>query len=124
MHHMLTEDAAQALEALDEGAWMNTAHRVARELIAAGLAFDGWGRLEISESGRRAARGQMPAAPRFELPPPPQPVKFSEPQMRSGKLTWSRDRAARAAGAANGATDVWVEARWVAAFMDAYEVGN
>ncbi|UQD96120.1 hypothetical protein [Bradyrhizobium japonicum] len=144
MHHMLTEEAAQALEALDEGAWMNTTHRVARELIAAGLAFEGWGRLEISESGRRAARGSGAARrafiiddpniaeigdrtePRrtFELPPPPQPVKFSEPQMRSENLTWSRDRAARAAGDANGATDVWVEARWVAAFMDAYEAGN
>lgn len=132
MHHMLTEEAELALEALEHGAVMNTTHRVARELIAAGLAFDGWGKLEISETGRRASRAARfetpanshPATP-FELPPlAGEPVKFTAPHMRSEKLTWSRERAARAAGAANGATDCWVEPRWVAAFMDAYEAQN
>lgn len=141
MHHRLTEEAAAALDQLEQGAVMNCMHTVARELIAAGLAIDGWGKLEITEAGRRvtrqsAMRSYVISDPNianmgdrnepFSLPPlapdlPLDPVKFSEPQMRSQKLAWSRHRAARAAGIANGATEVWVEPRWVEAFMDAYE---
>lgn len=36
-------------------------------------------------------------------------------------LTWSRSRAMKAAGVANGVAGVWVEARWVEAFLSAYE---
>ena len=37
-----------------------------------------------------------------------------------GRL-WSRDRAIKAAGVANGKTGTWVDASWVKAFMDEYE---
>jgi len=134
MHHMLTEEAAAALEQLDDGACMNTTHRLARELIAAGLAFDGFGRLEISEAGRRARRGSTARAfviddpniadlspkpaPKFELPPvAPEPellaVETRDPSTKS--------RVMRAAGVANGKCGIWVDQLWMAAFIEAFE---
>lgn len=52
----LTADHLAALEGLDRGLAFNTTHTIARELIAAGLAFSDWGRLAITEAGRIAAR--------------------------------------------------------------------
>jgi len=37
------------------------------------------------------------------------------------KMVWSRERAQRAAGVANGKTGVWTDDKWVLAFMDAYD---
>jgi hypothetical protein len=34
---------------------------------------------------------------------------------------WSRDRAVKAAGEANGRSGLWVDEKWVACFLDAYE---
>lgn len=52
----LSKEAVAALVDLEHGATMNCMHTIARELIAEGYAFDGWGQLEITEMGRRAAR--------------------------------------------------------------------
>lgn len=169
---MLSEQASSALVDLDNGARMNCIHTVARELIAAGMAFDGWGKLEITEMGRRAARslrsfttdnpnianmGDM-NQPMFETPlnshqiPDPDfvlapiaPLAVREnvvisrtpdpdaadmvdrnkptlaPQLEKLGLAWSRERATRAAGLANGEVGIWVDERWVSAFLDAYE---
>jgi hypothetical protein len=65
-----------------------------------------------------------PLAPELPPEPEPVPVKISEPETRSQKLAWSRHRATRAAGIANGRNGVWVEPGWVEAFMDAYEAGE
>jgi len=176
----ISRDAVRTLLELEHGGRFNCIHSIARELISEGYAFDGWGKLEITEMGRRAARtfrsftttsdgvanmGDM-NQPKFETPinshgiEDPDPVilpdlvvrgvtagKMMEPpdslpvepatmnveskrggetfevspQMDLRKLTWSRDRAMKAAGVANGAQEVWVGASWVRAFMEAYE---
>jgi hypothetical protein len=147
MHHKLTEEADAALAALDQGAVMNCMHTTARELIAAGLAFDGWGKLEITESGRRTVRsGDMVRSfvvddpnianlhvesrrggEMFELAPIAPEIAgtgdLNEPMRTVSEvsLPWSRQRAIQAAGLANGSTGIWVDQRWVAAFLDAYE---
>jgi hypothetical protein len=145
----LSQPAVLALIELEHGASFNCMHTISRELIEGGFAFDGWDKLEITEMGRRAARtfrsfkasdpnisnmGDL-NEPMFTTPldshgvtpfkllpvapqPPPQPQP--DPQPPSG-LPWSRDRAMRAAGIANGAQEPWVASAWVQAFMDAYE---
>lgn len=40
---------------------------------------------------------------------------------RRRDLAWDRDRVRKAAGVANGACGVWVEAAWIEAFMKAFE---
>jgi hypothetical protein len=45
-----------ALRSLEDGARFNTMHSTARELLDAGLAYDDWGNLAISEGGRRLLR--------------------------------------------------------------------
>jgi hypothetical protein len=202
----LSTDAVKALLELEHGARFNCIHSIARELIDEGYAFDGWGMLEITEMGRRAARtfrsftavGSEIAnigdalEPKFETPlnshqvPDPDSAFDALPQIsleqgfarRTGFATpiadrsankndlilpgdqventpvlsnhddhapftaeprpeqgaeqktqgeapenipWSRARAMKAAGVANGAQEVWVGASWVRAFMDAYE---
>jgi hypothetical protein len=134
---MLSNEALNALTELDAGARMNCLHTVARELIAAGMAFDGWGYLEITESGRRLARSALPyrnfaisdpnianmgdrnappIVPEEIVTPKPEIVSRQEPVM-----TWSRERAVKAAGVANGRVGIWVDQRWVEAFLQAYE---
>lgn len=128
----LSDEAWLALQQLDAGARFNCTHTVARELIAAGLAGNDWGVLAITEAGRRIARhdhagilrtldGREVVAVRS---PAPEPAPASAPQTDLQKLTWSRQRASRAAGEANARCGVWVEPRWVTAFMDAYEEGS
>lgn len=53
---MLSAEALTALRNLEEGARFNTLHSTARELLDAGLAYDDWGHLTISEGGRRLLR--------------------------------------------------------------------
>lgn len=178
---MLSREAVDALISLEHGARMNCIHTVARELIEAGMAFDGWGKLEITEMGRRAARTlrsftvddpnianlhehgaadvwstpvdshplapdlQPSAAPSRDVPPTDAELDQAEdalrravtdpdaadavdrnkptlaPQVEAMGMAWSRSRAMQAAGVANGTVGIWVDERWVAAFLDAYE---
>jgi hypothetical protein len=165
---MLTKEAHETLGLLDGGAKFNCLSVVSRELITAGFAFDGWGYLEITESGRRHLRqgvyqvrnfaigdpnisnmGDM-NEPRFETPLDSHPtteyanifvegrkggenfiapiVDPTTPRGIVGKdfphqvmQVWSRDRAVKAAGEANGRSGLWVDEKWVACFLDAYE---
>jgi hypothetical protein len=167
----ISRDAVRTLVALEHGGRFNCIHAIARELIDEGYAFDGWGKLEITEMGRRAARTFRSVSPevanmgdlnepKFETPlnshgiedPDPVPIankndlitrrdqiENDEPaalfieSKRGGEmlelpadsapaaLLWSRERAMKAAGVANGAQEVWVGSSWVRAFMEAYE---
>jgi hypothetical protein len=160
---MISDQAMLALAELEAGARMNCLHTIARELIAAGLAFDGWGKLEISEEGRRLLRKRVI---KVELPhtfevesehvanlQPPAAGSRNVPRMRSAwmpgeiishqaieaadqvdrnkptlapqveamGIAWSRSRAIKAAGEANGRSGLWVDEKWVACFLEAYE---
>lgn len=183
---MLSREAIAALVELDSGARFNCLHSVSRELIAAGLAFDGWsGSLEITEAGRRIARKQGGVRevrsfvvddpnisnmsdlnePRFVTPVDSHPAPNLQPtaagsrdvpgvkmdpishraqsendpdaadqvdrnkpwlseqlDIHAGRpIVWSRARAIKAAGEANGRSGIWVDEKWVACFLDAYE---
>lgn len=52
----LTPHALSALVQIDNGARLNVLSVVSRELIEAGMAFDDFGRLEITEAGRHQLR--------------------------------------------------------------------
>ena len=49
---MISAEALAALGGLERGARYNLSHRVARELLNAGLAQPDWGHLGLSEAGR------------------------------------------------------------------------
>ena len=49
---MVSAEALAALAALEQGATFNTTHTIARELMALSLAFEDFGRLQITEQGR------------------------------------------------------------------------
>jgi hypothetical protein len=146
----LSAAATETLAELDAGRHFNVFHTVSRELIDAGMAFDGWGRLEITEEGRRAARGLKQWA-RFLVDDPnisnmgdlnetrtitnrtPDPdvtdlVERNRPtlekELQRADQVWSRARALRAAGVANGSAGTWVDPKWVAAFLEAYEADD
>jgi hypothetical protein len=143
-----------ALEGLDRGLAFNTTHTIARELIAAGLAFSDWGRLAITEAGRIAAR--RPARP-FRIIEEHVSDLSDEQHFKEGVVAIDRmtaphlahssasklersaivlveeepyeplpppademQKAMRAAGVASGVTGVWVEEKWVRAFVDAW----
>jgi hypothetical protein len=53
---MLSPEAHRALGRLEHGDRLNVMHTIARELIAAGLARDNFGSLELTEAGRRIGR--------------------------------------------------------------------
>jgi len=134
-----------ALSELDEGRVFNSTHRVARELIAAGVAHDDAGRLRITEQGRCLIRHM--GSPPIDRSPQPfwrdhrtvdEHVANLEPELKlprnmDGPMVWARElkegapaaldraRAQRAAGVANGVTGVWTDDKWVLAFMDAYD---
>ena len=120
-------------------------HSQARELIRAGLALDDFGRLRITEAGRELIR-HAGVPPRVELPPlwrdapttsehvanlgvPHEtpdgmiggPFPDAGHDAAEPTLAWSRARARRAVGVANGVMGVWAAAPWVQAFLDAYE---
>jgi hypothetical protein len=173
---MLTKEAHETLELLGQGAKFNCLSVTSRELISAGLAFDGWGYLEISEAGRRVLRREGSTMSHFAVDSPnisnmgdrnepmkvrdlahydslreapPEPVTMNVESNRGGRtfelsdrqeadqvdrnqptlkpaiemagVAWSRKRAIAAAGVANGAVGVWVDQRWVQAFLLAYE---
>lgn len=141
----LSELAIKALGRLDDGAVLNSIHSTARELILAGMAYDDWGHLALTEEGRRVARQfyranseqmselwQTPAdshhVEQFELLPVGEQDHHVQevivrPVVSEGQLAWTRERAMWAAVLANNATDIWIEEKWLAAFMDAYEGG-
>jgi hypothetical protein len=56
---MLSGRAHMALIDLENGARLNSVHSVARELIAAEVALDNFGFLEITEFGRKVARAKF-----------------------------------------------------------------
>jgi hypothetical protein len=148
----LTEEHLAALAGLDRGVTFNTTHTVARELIALGLASSDWGRLAITEEGRRVIRrlpgrtyqiidthvadlSLEPAQDLADLDPmaAPHRAKLSEEAISVLKETLREappaplpppgddiQRAMRAAGVASGVTGVWVEEKWVHAFIDAF----
>jgi hypothetical protein len=145
----LSVDGMKALMLLEEGARLNCVSRVARELIALGLAVPGWSDdLDITEAGRqRARRGVRSehvadlslatsmnpnvdpmASPQggepFELAPEaPSEIQnvVSDIQESGGSDIISElQRAQRAAGVASGMTGVWVDEKWVKAFVEAW----
>jgi len=58
---MLSDQAYEALGRIDAGAVLNPIHTTSRELINAGLACADWGRLRLTEAGRRVVRGRRMA---------------------------------------------------------------
>ena len=139
---MLSQEAELALGRLNEGAIMNSIHTTARELINEGLAQDEWGRLTLTEEGRKRARRTRGSYANFaiDLPdihemapydpakypmgPPPPPPPRPEPEPVVVRPTTNYDRALQAAGVASGKTGVWPETEWVHAFMDAWIIGE
>jgi hypothetical protein len=128
VHHIV-------LQKLAEGGRFNVLHSTARQLIAQGLAREEWGKLVITEAGRIALRPRSsftvvsehvtdlnfgcqlsddpmsnPQAEPFELleEAPPEPLPPPTDRMQ---------QALRAAGVASGKTGVWVDDKWVAAFI-------
>jgi len=148
----LSVDALKALLLLEEGTRLNCVSRAARELVELGLAMPGWGDdLVISEAGRRRARGSVRsehvsdlsvfttmgpdvdpmASPQgasvFEIAPE-LPAVISDGLQREVVISEvvisdELQRALRAAGVASGVTDVWVDEKWVKAFVEAW-LGN
>jgi hypothetical protein len=53
---VISREAHTALARLEHGERLNVMHTIARELIAAGLARDNFGSLELTEAGRRVGR--------------------------------------------------------------------
>jgi hypothetical protein len=140
MEAMLTDRAFMALADLDSGLRINCSHAVAKELIAAGLAIDNFGFLELTEVGRKAARvksvrqfviddGNV-ADLSFRIDPmanpmaPPEPITHAvlEEPITPEPLPPPDDytRGLRAAGVATGITGVKVETNWVVEFVKAY----
>ena len=141
---MLSDQALSALCELEHGATFNTAHTISRELISSGLAIENWGRLAITESGRRLARsGKLQrftisddssmadiwthVEPRLQ--PQPQsdadggqavtePVAAQPQPVPSDFI-----RGVRAAGVATGMSGIEVDAKWVHAFVKAWVEG-
>jgi hypothetical protein len=141
----LSVDGMKALMLLEEGARLNCVSRAARELVELGLAMPGWADdLVISEAGRRRARGGVRsehvadlslsvstnpnvdpmAAPQGSEPFELAPEAPSEIQKISGiqesDVISELQRAQRAAGVASGVTGVWVDEKWVKAFVEAW----
>ena len=144
---MLSFEHASALDRLEHGSQLNALSRVARELVAAGLAFVDFGYLRITETGRRELRRRMgvsdgnvsgladhgivdPARfpmgkpPELPMDKPPEFVLASEEFISSLEEAVvpldQMQRALRAAGVASGITNVWVDEKWVEAFVEAF----
>jgi hypothetical protein len=145
--HTLSEQAVAALHELEDGWKMNCTHTIARELIAAGLAYNEFGYLALTDSGRRAARRAPSRRVMFEaegdqmaeiyiredskitqpslfdppLQPSPPPVIRPTP-LPSSELdppACERERVMRAAGVATGVTGIEPDVAWVLALIDA-----
>ena len=145
----LSVDGLKALLMMEEGHRLNCVSRVARELVELGLAMPGWADdLVISEAGRRKVRGcvrsehvadlsafttmgpdvdpmasPQPSEP-FEIAPemPPESCEsvVVETIRRDGAVVGEIQRGLRAAGVASGITGVWVDEKWVNAFVEAW----
>jgi len=146
---MVSAEALAALAALEQGATFNTTHTIARELMAASLAFEDFGRLQITEQGRvylrrsnthrtfiPAAEGVSDLSQHRAIDPMANPMSTPVPDLTEAQLkglaelkvdtglaglTGVRARAMRAAGAASGKTGIWVEQIWVEEFINALE---
>jgi hypothetical protein len=76
---MLSDQAYEALGKIDSGYTMNPIHTVSRELINAGLACNDWGRLALTESGRRVVRGARSIRSRYTMANyPPEDANVTE----------------------------------------------
>lgn len=144
---MLSFEHARALDRLEHGSQLNALSVVARELVAAGLAFVDFGYLRITETGRRELRRRMGTSDgnvsdladhgivdpaRFPMGKPPELPMDTPPEfvLASEEFISSLEeavvpldqmqRALRAAGVASGITKVWVDERWVEAFVEAF----
>jgi len=137
---MLSQEAELALGQLESGAVLNPIHTTARELINAGLAVNDWGRLALTEAGRRRIRRRgglgyeihdhvgyenpMGLGPEVSVAPIEiAEVKLDIPDVIKEAIVrpaTNYDRALQAAGVASGITGIWPETQWVHAFMDAW----
>ena len=140
---MLSFEHARALDAMERGSQLNALSVVSRELVAAGLAFVDFGYLRITETGRRALRRRMGTAEadiadladhgivdpaKYPMGKPTEfviaeieEVAVCEPIQRDESVVVDQmQRALRAAGVASGITNVWVDEKWVEAFVEAF----
>jgi hypothetical protein len=138
----LSVDGLKALMLLDEGVRLNCISRAARELVELGLAEPGWADdLVISEAGRRRARrgvrSEHVADLSLSVSTNPNVDPMASPHVEPFELAPERaisdirenyesdviselQRAQRAAGVASGMTGVWVDEKWVQAFVEAW----
>ena len=146
---MVSAEALAALAALEQGATFNTTHTIARELMALSLAFEDFGRLQITEQGRvylrrsnthrvfiPAAEGVADLSQSGVIDPMSNPMGTPVPQLTGEQLkglvelqvdvrvsdvsVW-RQRALMAAGVASGKTGEWPRPEWVEEFINALE---
>ena len=130
------------LDALEHGAHFNTTHTSAADLLRRGLVMAGWGRLSITEAGRIALRrsshaflisdplvADLAIVTRSGVDPMTAPHLVNHAreildEVIVTELPPTSDRVARAlraAGVASGVTGVWVDEKWVRAFVDALD---
>jgi hypothetical protein len=146
---MLSPEQYRALDMLEQGGYLNTVSSTARALVAAGLAVVDFSYLRITEIGRRELRRQLRAddgnvsdladhgivdPARFPMGKPPETMIASKDfvvaleevvvaeriQHDESVVSDQTQRALRAAGVASGVTDVWVDEKWVKAFVEAW----
>lgn len=148
---MISPEALAALSSIEHGAQFNTLHSTARELMDLGFACDDWGKLGLTEHGRRYLRRGVfnftisgdenvsdlavhRSVPRVDVDPMAAPHlahSASAPvaidllaELPAGPLPVAETRMQemlRAAGVASGITGVWVDAKWLEEFARALE---
>jgi len=131
------------LDALEHGAHFNTTHTSAADLLRRGLVMAGWGRLSITEAGRIALRrdshafltsdplvADLAIVTRSGVDPMTAPHLVNHAREILDEVAVVTElpptsdrvaRALRAAGVASGVTGVWVDEKWVRAFVDALD---
>jgi hypothetical protein len=118
------------LELTEAGRMVARRNRVRRDYAARALRVDDPNVADLArleDDGRVVEERHV--GPFVDAPAPiireniPAPIEAAPPRpvTVTGELAWSRDRATRAAGQANGKTDIWVDPTWIQAFMEAYE---
>jgi len=137
----VTAEQLVVLGRLEHGAYFNVTHTTARELIAAGLACEEWGRLALTEEGRIALRrpaqhkyyilddnevadmsaAQLAVDPMTSPHLANQPIVEEAPAAPLSPACDTPTKAMRAAGVASGKTGVWVDKVWVDAFIEAFD---
>ena len=143
---MLSDQAYEILSKLEAGSFIGTHNEATGELIAAGLACDDWGKLAVTEAGRRVARGHVLSRafapdddyysdmwmsnPQRTAPPPRHndetlkkilvEIEREEPPAPLAAAPDALTRAMRCAGIATGETGVEVDVKWVQSFIAAW----